>query len=123
MERTRSDDEQKLSLSTHILDVSRGKPVADVKVTLSKLVNGEWKKSENCTAMTNSDGRIREFKKINDETCGIYKLKFETLEYFNKFNIETLYPFIEISFDISETSHYHIPLLLTAFGYSTYRGS
>jgi 5-hydroxyisourate hydrolase len=123
MERTHSDAQQKLSLSTHILDTSRGQPAANVEVTLFKLVNGEWKKSENCAMKTNSDGRVREFTKINDETCGIYKLKFETVEYFKTLNTETLYPYIEITFDISDSSHYHIPLLLSAFGYSTYRGS
>lgn len=116
-------DEQKLSLSTHILDVSRGRPAADVPVSLYKFVNDEWIKSENCTVKTNSDGRIREFIKVNQETCGIYKLKFETVEYFKNLGTETLYPFVEITFNITDASHYHIPLLLSAFGYSTYRGS
>ncbi len=54
---------------------------------------------------------------------GIYKIKFETKDYFDKNQIKTFYPYVEIIFEIDSTQHYHIPLLLNPFGYTTYRGS
>lgn len=84
-----------LSLSTHILDVSRGKPAENVPITLFKLINGEWV-DDKCVKMTNSDGRARDFQQIEDSIVGVYKLKFEISEYFQALNCETLYPFIEV---------------------------
>lgn len=115
---------QKLSLSTHILDISRGRPADNVKVTLYKLLDGTWSLSNSCSpATTDRDGRIRDFLKVDDEVTGTYMLKFEVAEYFTRLGKETLYPFIEIQFKITDMAHYHIPLLLSPFGYSTYRGS
>ena len=109
-------------ITTHILDTSKGKPVADVKVYLYKADNSNW--AEIAWGTTNQDGRVRELLP-NDEPLptGNYKLKFETKEYFAKEWIPTFYPFIEIVFEIQSTDHYHIPLLLNPYGYSTYRGS
>ena len=61
--------------------------------------------------------------KENVLETGIYKMRFETKDYFDKGRIPTFYPYVEIVFDIHSTEHYHIPLLLNPFGYSTYRGS
>lgn len=87
--------EQKLSLSTHILDVNLGKPAEGVSVKLFKLVNNSWIES-NQVAVTDRDGRFRGFDKINDEVCGIYKLRFETSEYFSRMNVESFHPFVEV---------------------------
>lgn len=115
---------QKLSLSTHILDTTKGKPAENVKIQLFKMVKGNWIKSANDEITTDRDGRFKDFLKIDDETFGVYKLRFEVAEYFENLGFETFYPFIEIPFKVtSEEAHYHVPLLLNPFGYSTYRGS
>jgi 5-hydroxyisourate hydrolase len=109
-------------LTTHILDMTKGKPAAGVSIILYREQDREWK--EMTKGVTNNDGRIPNLlnKEITLE-MGIYKMRFETKEYFDKQSIQTFYPFVEISFHISTSEHYHIPLLLSPFGYSTYRGS
>ncbi|CAO1406183.1 unnamed protein product [Diamesa serratosioi] len=115
--------DQKLSLSSHILDTSRGKPAENVEVKLFKLVDNNWIKSSSSGA-TDKDGRLKEFVKVEQTIIGTYKLRFDVEEYFQRLGVESLYQFIEIVFKISSDSdHYHIPLLLNPFGYSTYRGS
>ena len=109
-------------LTTHILDTTNGKPAEGVRVFLFRHYSNEWK--EVTIGTTNADGRIP--KLVNDDIVleeGIYKLKFETKEYFEKLAIMSFYPFVEISFYINGGEHYHVPLLLNPFGYSTYRGS
>lgn len=116
------------TLSTHILDVAAGRPAADILVILFH--DGH----ELARAHTNADGRITTWSaSINpaspnaaapsDFPPGQYKLQFETKPYFDRLSIPTLYPFIGIDFGITSDTHYHIPLLLSPFGYSTYRGS
>lgn len=114
---------QTLSLSTHILDTTKGLPSSDVSVKLFKLIGGTVWIASSFNGKTDKDGRIKDFPMVDDETNGVYKLTFETAPYFQKLGTETLYPFIEISFEITSESHYHVPLLLNPFGYSTYRGS
>ncbi|CAG9803883.1 unnamed protein product [Chironomus riparius] len=115
--------DQKLSLSTHILDVNLGKPAQDVAIKLFKFVDNLWVESA-CQAHTDTNGRFKDFKKVDDSVAGTYKIRFETKEYFDRLGInDTLYPYIEIIFEIKSLDHYHVPLLLSAFGYSSYRGS
>ena len=109
-------------ITTHILDTSKGNPAQNVIIILSQRINDEW--NELARGITNADGRIPNL--LAAETMlefGIYKMKFETKLYFNEQKITTFYPFVEIIFDIQTKEHYHIPLLLNPFGYSTYRGS
>lgn len=109
-------------LTTHILDTSKGKPAVGVLVNLFQQENNSWK--EIASGATNVDGRITDLiKKDIVLTAGTYKLNFETKAYFDKQNIETFYPFVEIVFAIIDNEHYHVPLILNPFGYSTYRGS
>ena len=109
-------------ITTHILDTSKGKPAADVAVSLLQKTNESWKQVAN--GQTNNDGRIPDLLKSDDILeMGIYKLVFETKAYFIKNNIQTFYPSVSIEFEILEATHYHVPLLLNPFGYSTYRGS
>ncbi len=109
-------------LTTHILDTSKGKPAAGVLVNLFQQANNSWK--EIASGVTNADGRIADLiKKDVMLASGDYKLNFETKAYFDKQDIETFYPFVEIVFTITDGEHYHVPLLLNPFGYSTYRGS
>lgn len=89
--------EQKLLLSTHILDTSKGKPAENVGIKLYKLVGGIWVESI-FNGKTDKDGRAKDFSKIDGVTFGVYKLRFEVAEYFQRLGAETLYPFIEVSF-------------------------
>jgi len=109
-------------LTTHILDTSKGKPAADVSVYLYQQHNDDW--TEITIARTNADGRIPGLLKEDVQlAAGIYKLKFMTREYFETQGMTSFYPFVEIVFEVSGTEHYHVPLLLNPYGYSTYRGS
>ena len=109
-------------ITTHILDTTKGKPAKGITIVLYNGENDEWK--EIARGKTNDDGRIVDFlKKDSTLQPGIYKMRFETKDYFDRNAIETFYPYVEIIFDIRSNDHYHIPLLLNPFGYSTYRGS
>jgi len=109
-------------LTTHILDTTKGKPAAGINIVLYQQEKNSWK--EITHGVTNNDGRIPNLlhKDIVLE-FGTYKLRFEVQEYFDKQSIQTFYPFAEITFLVTTNEHYHIPLLLSPFGYSTYRGS
>ena len=109
-------------LTTHILDTTKGKPAQGVTIVLFQQHNEGWKQLT--LGSTNGDGRIPNLlqKNIILEP-GVYKIRFETKEYFDKQGVQTFYPFIEIIFTITGSEHYHVPLLLNPFGYSTYRGS
>lgn len=87
--------DQKLSLSSHILDTTKGTPADNVKVKLLKLIGGIWVESS-FDGTTNKDGRIKDFFKIDGSAHGVYKLRFEVAEYFQRIGQETLYPFIEV---------------------------
>ena len=111
------------AITTHILDTSTGKPAANVAVTLDFLQDGDWKSVG--SGRTNSDGRVPDL--INDGfefQSGQYRIEFAVSEYFETSNTEAFYPYVRIVFIVKdEQSHYHVPLLLNPFGYSTYRGS
>ncbi|MGH2267681.1 hydroxyisourate hydrolase [Campylobacter taeniopygiae] len=113
-------------LSTHILDIFLGKPAPKVKVELYKMEkNQKWKKIGE--EFTKDDGRIGDFlpyNKLENRASGIYKLKFYTKDYYTSRKVDTFYPFIEVSFELSKNQkHYHVLITLSPFGYSTYRGS
>ncbi len=109
-------------ITTHILDTTKGKPASGVSIILYADHGGEWK--EMARGITNADGRIPDLlaKDVILEHA-VYKMKFETRPYFDQQGIKTFYPFVEIVFSIDAKEHYHIPLLLNPYGYSTYRGS
>ncbi len=110
-------------ITTHILDTTRGKPAADVPITLFIQKDNDWQ--EMSTGLTNDDGRIGDLLHADVVLeAGTYRMHFDTNSYFNANNEQGFYPFVDIVFNIDASgSHYHIPLLLTAYGYSTYRGS
>jgi 5-hydroxyisourate hydrolase len=109
-------------ITTHILDTSSGSPATGVSVILYKLQSESWSKIAQGT--TDSNGRITDFgSDTTTPEAGIYKLEFRSGEYFNRTGAPGFYPFIEISFEIKTDEHYHVPLLLNPFGYTTYRGS
>lgn len=98
MQPTKLDDISSLSLSSHILDISLGKPAENVKITLHKFIEGQWITNDKNCKLTNSDGRAKDFQKIGDSKNGVYKLKFDVDEYFKKTGSSSrLYPFIEVT--------------------------
>lgn len=108
-------------ITTHILDTSKGKPAWGVEVFLYQKVGIEW--IEYAKGITNKDGRINNLLlDVQELPLGIYKLSFDTLGYFHTLDIHCFFPTVEIIFDIKTIEHYHIPLLISPFGYSTYRG-
>jgi 5-hydroxyisourate hydrolase len=114
-----------MGLSTHILDTAQGRPAAGVAIVLSHLGlegNHEWQ--EVGRNVTDNDGRCRTLLGEASLHAGLYKLHFSVASYFAAQRLDGLYPWVEITFVVRDPSqHYHIPLLLTANGYTTYRGS
>ena len=109
-------------ITTHILDTMQGRPADGVSIKLYEKQPKGW--SEIAKGITNNDGRVATLlKKDVVLEHGTYKLKFETQAYFAQQNIQTFYPYVEITFDITSDEHYHVPLLISPYGYSTYRGS
>jgi 5-hydroxyisourate hydrolase len=111
------------AITTHILDTSLGRPAAGVPVVLhTKTSAGEWK--ELGRGSTDNDGRLRTLMAGTALVEGTYRLTFDTASYFANRGIATFYPNVTVEFQVGDaTSHYHVPLLLSPFGYSTYRGS
>ena len=110
-------------ISTHILDTSRGRPATGVEVTLSQWIGNRW--SSLSKAVTDENGRISDLHQgaMHGEQ-GLYRLQFATDEYFSALNTEALYPWVDVVFQIKDTDEkYHIPLLLSGHGYTTYRGT
>lgn len=110
-------------ITTHVLDISIGRPAANVAVTLeTQPRGGEW--AELARGATDADGRLRDWAEPKALPAGIYRLIFDTKAYFAVRNVASLYPQVVIVFEVRDAQeHYHIPLLLSPFGYSTYRGS
>ena len=111
-------------ITTHVLDTSQGCPGANIRVRLEQhKTDGSWREVSSGT--TDNDGRIMDLLAEEDVLgAGIYQMIFVTAPYFEKQGISFFYPEIEIRFFLSQPEqHYHIPLLLSPFGYSTYRGS
>ena len=116
--------QEKYQLSSHILDISQGKPAPNVKIALSKQdKNQNWILIDE--KYTDNNGRIKDFLKeeSNKNNNGVYKLTFYITPYFEKLKQKTFYPFIEVVFEIKDNQHYHIPITLSPYGYSTYRGN
>ncbi len=109
-------------LTTHVLDTSIGKPGKDISIRLQIPVNGIWQTI--AQGITNSDGRIADLLPAQKKLAyGNYKLVFDTGNYFASQKIKGFYPEVEIQFIVFDEAHYHVPLLVNPFGYSTYRGS
>lgn len=110
-------------LSSHILDITNGKPAANVKISLEKQdQKGKWHTIDEKT--TDDNGRIKDFLPQKDKgNEGIYRLTYHIKPYFVQLNQSTFYPFIEVVFQINDNDHYHVPITLSPYGYSTYRGN
>lgn len=110
-------------ITTHVLDTTRGLPAQNLPITLFAQTTEGW--SILATGATNADGRIAGL--LADDVvlaAGVYRMHFATKIYFINNKEQGFYPYVDIVFELDgSANHYHIPLLLTAYGYSTYRGS
>jgi len=110
------------AITSHVLDTSLGKPAAQVSVSLAVLDDGAF--VELGRGETDQDGRIKQLLGQSALTAGLYRLRFETGAHFRASGRQSFYERVEIQFHVDDPGqHYHVPLLLSPFGYSTYRGS
>lgn len=105
------------TLSTHVLDISLGRPARGIRVTLEQGADILG------TGVTDAEGRVPELKAGAPTPAGVYRLRFLIDEYFTAGGRDSFYTEITVNFRVGENEHYHIPLLISPFGYSTYRGS
>ena len=119
------------TISTHVLDVSLGKPAAGVPVRIEHVRDAKGDDGHDLryvtigAGMTDSDGRLRDFLTAGGSLAqGVYRLRFDVGEYFRITSRETFYPEIAVLFRVGlGDEHYHVPVLISPFGYSTYRGT
>lgn len=111
------------AITTHILDISTGVPASGVAVSLERQTADGWEIIGK--GATDDDGRLKNL--LNSDAVlqtGNYRLTFDTGNYFAQKHIESFYPQVTVAFTVRDAAqHYHVPLLLSPFGYSTYRGS
>lgn len=115
--------ETKFQLSCHILDISQGLPATEVLIKLEKQTEkGTWEFISE--KKTDKNGRVQDFLPYTDkENNGIFRLTYFTQTYFESLKQSSFYPFIEVVFEIKDAEHYHVPITLSPYGYSTYRGN
>ena len=112
-----------MTLSTHVLDTARGRPAAGIVVKLSAQGPSGW--TELARGATDADGRIAALLPATAAAAPgtTLRLRFELDDYFTRQGTPGFYPRVDIVFTLQDTGHHHIPLLISPFGYSTYRGS
>lgn len=117
-------------ITTHVLDLALGKPAERVAVVLARQTStGQW--AELARDHTDADGRIKSWpagtstlEEAVTLEAGVYRLEFATDEYFRRTARPSFHPTVAIHFEVADPAdRYHVPLLLSPFGYSTYRGS
>jgi 5-hydroxyisourate hydrolase len=109
-------------ITTHVLDTSLGRPASGVGIELARAEGSEWSVLKQ--ALTNQDGRVLDLLAPGALTLGTYRLRFDTRSYFAARAQPAFYPQVDVVFVVEAAdAHYHVPLLLNPFGYSTYRGS
>ena len=111
-------------ISTHVLDTALGRPAKDVPVRLERReASGKWHLL--ASVATDPDGRCPQLLPTGDGLPpGLYRLAFDTAAYFAAHKVSALYPLVEITFQVRDgEEHFHVPLLLSPNGYTTYRGS
>ncbi len=109
-------------ITTHVLDLAHGRPAQAVPITLAFHDDTGWRALGH--GETDADGRLRTLTPDGPVAAGTYRLTFDTAAYFAMHAIAGFYPVVEIQFIVRDgTHHHHVPLLLSPFGYSTYRGS
>ena len=110
-------------ITTHVLDTARGKPADGVPIRLEhESPPGQWR--EIGRGVTDADGRLRSLTEGQALAGGTYRITFDTAAYFQSQSREGFYPHVSVTFVVRDPSqHFHVPLLLSPFGFSTYRGS
>jgi 5-hydroxyisourate hydrolase len=110
------------AITTHVLDTSRGRPAAGVAIRLERREGAGY--TEVGSGSTDADGRLRTLLAPGALVPGVYRITFDTGAYYEALGTVCFYPEASIVFTVASASeHYHVPLLLNPFGYSTYRGS
>ncbi|MEZ4459083.1 MAG: hydroxyisourate hydrolase [bacterium] len=108
-------------ITTHVLDTASGRPARAVMVVLERL-EGTFR--EVAKGITNEDGRIADMLPPGEVPTGTYRISFDTGAYYRAQGLPVFYPSVSITFEVDAADeHYHVPLLLSPYGYSTYRGS
>jgi 5-hydroxyisourate hydrolase len=113
-----------MRISTHVLDIAQGQPAKNIPVRLERQENtGAWRVLG--SSHTDQDGRCAQLLPENEPLLpGVYRLGFDTASYFGARKLDGMYPLVEITFHVRNgEEHFHIPLLLSPNGYTTYRGS
>lgn len=111
-----------MTISTHVLDTSTGRPAARVAVRLQRAEGATW--VDVFRGATNDEGRVPSLAPADaGASTGVYRLTFDAGAYFQRRGVASFYREIAIDFVVRDDSHHHVPLLLSPFGYSTYRGS
>jgi 5-hydroxyisourate hydrolase len=110
-------------ITTHVLDLATGRPAAGVRVVLVSIEDGEH--TTVATGVTDPDGRLNDLMPQSRRLeAAIYELTFETGIYFSARGVLAFHPSVTVTFEISEGEQdYHVPLLISPYGYTTYRGS
>ncbi len=110
-------------ITSHILDTSLGAPAAGVPVALSvQSDEGGW--TEIGSGQTDADGRVGDLYPHDSLRLGTYRLRYALAPYFERGQRDSFYPHVDVHFRVAHPEqHYHVPLLVSPFGYSTYRGS
>ena len=111
-----------MSLSTHALDTARGRPAEGLPVELEQRTDQGWVSLRR--GVTNEDGRVPGFSDGLEMTQATYRMTFDTGAYFAASGVEGFYPVVRVVFEVrAPEEHHHVPLLISPYGYSTYRGS
>lgn len=108
-----------MSLSTHVLDATTGRPAVGLAVGFESCTDDGWRTLGE--AVTDADGRVRE---LGRPGAGVHRIVFDTGGYFARLGVVAFYPEVAVTFTVEDPdAHHHVPLLLSPFAYSTYRGS
>jgi len=109
-------------ITTHILDATKGGPASEVKINLYRQEDGQWKIISH--SVTDGNGRCGNLIRKDEIIPAVYKLHFDTAGYYRMHGIDGFYPYVDIVFEVKNPDeHYHVPLILNPFSYTTYRGS
>lgn len=112
------------TISTHVLDTASGRPAEGLPLTLEEHTSDGWRRIGG--GVTNDDGRVRDLLEPDRDGLveGVYRMTFDTGAYFERHDLQGFYPVVRVVFEVqAPDEHYHVPLLLSPYGYSTYRGS
>lgn len=111
-----------MAISTHVLDTARGRPAAEVAVLLERRDDDGW--ATVSRASTDDDGRVGDLLAGGTLEAGVHRLTFATGDYHRAHDVRAFHPEVAIVFEVTDPDeHHHVPLLLSPYGYTTYRGS